>query len=129
MKNNNCKLTPANEDYLEAILILENRGEKVKSVEIAKFLNVSKPGVNKAMNILKANNLIEKDDYSDIYLTKKGRNLAEQIYSRHTLINRFLRLLGVSSEVAEVDCCKIEHILSEETLEKIKSFVQKNKKD
>lgn len=126
MKNNNVYLTPANEDYLEAILILEKSGEKIKSVQIAKMLNVSKPGVNKAMNILKNNGLIEKDDYSDIILTDKGRRAAEQIYGRHVLIYRFLILLGVSKKTAEIDCCKIEHILSEETLKRIKAFCDKH---
>lgn len=125
MKNNNKKLTPSNEDYLEAILILEKQGEKIKSVEVAKMLKVSRPGVNKAMNVLKDNGLIEKDAYSDINLTDKGRMAAEKVYARHQLIYRFLRLLGVSKEVAETDCCKIEHTLSEETVNRIKDFCNK----
>lgn len=118
----NKKLTPANEDYLEAILILEKRNNKVRSVEIAKLLNVSKPGVNKAMNILKNSGLIVKDDYRDITLTEKGRIEAEKVYDRHLLINRFLRQLGVGEEIAEIDCCKIEHVLSEETIRQIERF-------
>ena len=122
MENNNKKLTPSNEDYLEAILILEKQEKKIKSVEVAKMLNVSKPGVNKAMNVLKNSGLIEKDAYSDITLTDKGRAEAEKVYDRHQLIYRFLRLLGVSKDVAEADCCKIEHILSDETINQIKKF-------
>jgi len=129
MKNNQKPLTPSNEDYLEAILILDQRGKKVKSVDIADMLNVSKPGVNKAMNILKAIGLINKDSYSAISLTDKGRKEAEKVYARHRLIYRFLRMIGVSASIAETDCCKIEHVLSEETVERIKDYCKKNETD
>ena len=70
-------LTDSNEDYLEAILILKLKNGKVRSVDIAKHLNVSKPGVNKAMNVLKENGLIEKDYYGDVVLTIKGEEIAK----------------------------------------------------
>lgn len=116
-------LTKSIEDYLEAILIIEKREKRVKSVQVAKLLGVSKPGVNKAMNILKENNLIEKADYGEITLTPKGREIADQVYEKHLLIRDFLIKLGVSEDTAEQDCCKIEHILSEETLEQIRKFL------
>lgn len=119
-------LTKSIEDYLEAILIVEKRDKKVKSVKIAELLGVSKPGVNKAMNVLKDNNLIDKADYGDITLTDKGREIANRIYEKHLLIKEFLIILGVSEETAEQDCCKIEHILSDETLTQIKKFVKNN---
>lgn len=119
-------LTKSIEDYLEAILIVEKRDKKVKSVKIAELLGVSKPGVNKAMNVLKDNNLIDKADYGDITLTDKGREIANRIYEKHLLIKEFLIILGVSEETAEQDCCKIEHILSDETLKQIKKFVKNN---
>jgi Mn-dependent DtxR family transcriptional regulator len=118
-------LTKSNEDYLEAILMLEKANDKIRSVDIAKLLKVSKPGVNKAMNVLKENDLIDKADYGDIILTDKGRELAKEVYKKHRLINAFLLELGVSKEVAEVDCCKIEHVLSDETIEQIATFVSK----
>lgn len=118
-------LTKSIEDYLEAILIIEKREKRVKSVQVAKLLGVSKPGVNKAMNILKENNLIEKADYGEITLTPKGREIADQVYEKHLLIRDFLIKLGVSEDTAEQDCCKIEHILSEETLEQIRNFLIK----
>ena len=117
-------LTDSNEDYLEAILILKIKKGKVRSVDIAKMLNVSKPGVNKAMNILKENDLIEKDSYSDIKLTPKGLKIANEVYKKHTLIRDFLIKLGVSEEVCEIDCCKIEHVISEETFAAIKKFLE-----
>lgn len=116
-------LTRSNEDYLEAILMLEKKNKKVKSVEIANLLKVSKPGVTKAMNILKENGLIEDSYYSEIILTNKGRTEAEEILHKHNTIKLFLMSLGVSEEIAEIDCCKIEHVISEETFHKINNFI------
>lgn len=119
-------LTKSNEDYLEAILILEQKHNKVLSVNIAKFLNVSKPGVNRAMNILKENGLIDKTDYSEITLTEKGRQIANEVYDKHKTIKSFLIQLGVSEDTAEKDCCLIEHVISNETYERMKLFLNSN---
>lgn len=120
------KLTKANEDYLECILLLEKNGNTfIKSIDISKALNVSKPAVSKASNELKDLGLINKDRYGQISLTNIGRELANQVYSKHTTIKNFLLKIGVSEEIAELDCCKIEHILSKETLDKIKEFNDK----
>lgn len=118
-------LTDSNEDYLEAILILKEKYGIVRSVDIAKLLNVSKPGVNKAMNILKENGLIEKETYGDVILTPKGLEIASKIYKKHTTIKEFLIKLGVSEEVSDIDCCKIEHVISDETFTAIKKFLNK----
>ena len=119
-------LTDSNEDYLEAILILKIKNGKVKSIDISKMLNVSKPGVNKAMNILKENGLIDKDYYGDICLTQKGEEIAKKIYKKHTTIKDFLIKLGVSEEISDIDCCKIEHVISEETFNAIQKFLKNN---
>ena len=122
-------LTDSNEDYLEAIYILKLKYGKVRSVDIAKHLNVSKPGVNKAMNVLKENNLIDKDHYGDVYLTAKGEDIAKKIYEKHTTIKDFLLKLGIEEEIADVDCCKIEHVISEQTFIAIKKHLDElNKK-
>ena len=113
------------EDYLECIVMLadEDATGRVRSVDIAKRLNVSKPSVNKAMNILKEKGFIRQEAYSDIELTSAGREMANMILNRHTTIRTFLEeVLGVSADNAEHDACKIEHIISEETFEKIKNF-------
>lgn len=120
-------LTDSNEDYLEAILILKLKNGKVRSIDIANHLNVSKPGVNKAMNVLKESGLIEKDYYSDILLTKKGEEIAKRIYKKHTTIKNFLLKLGVSEETSDIDCCKIEHVISKETFNAIKNYLKCNK--
>ena len=119
-------LTKSKEDYLEAILILEKNNEKIQSVKIAKMLKVSKPGVNQAMNYLKNNGLIEHFNYSEIKLTEKGRKIANLVYEKHLTIKKFLLKLDVSENIAEHDCCLIEHIISDETYEKIKEFLNKN---
>ena len=123
MKN----LTKSIEDYIEAIYMIEQEQEKVniKSVDIASRLGVSKPAVNKAMNELNNLNLIEKSNYSNIVLTVKGRTLAKKIYDKHTLIYEFLLSIGVSKENANIDCCKIEHVISDETAECMKKQIKK----
>lgn len=118
-------LTKSSEDYLEAILILEEQNKKIKSVDIASMLNVSRPAVNKATNELRENGYITKEDYSSIVLTDEGRQAASHIYEKHRLIKSFLQKLGVSEENSEIDCCKIEHIISEETFKAVKEFVNK----
>lgn len=114
-------ITKAFEDYLEAIYILEQSGEPVHSIKVAKLLSVSRPAVNQAMNTLIADGYIEKPNYSNISLTDNGREIAKRIYSRHITIKTFLINLGVSEQTAETDACKIEHIISEETLQAIKN--------
>lgn len=109
------------EDYLEAIVILSKEG-KVRSIDIAKMLDVSKPSVNKAMNVLKEKGFITQESYGDIKLTKAGKEMADQVFDRHQKIRSFLISLGISVATAEKDACKIEHIISEETFEKFANF-------
>ena len=119
-------LSKSSEDYLEAIYQIYIRGDKIKSVEIAKMLNVSKPGVNKAMKILMDLNLITKENYGEIHLTDLGIEQAKNIYFKHTTIKNFLLRIGVSPDVADDDCCKIEHVISNETLTKLIEYLKKN---
>ncbi len=126
MRQGDNRLTKSIEDYIEAILILEQKGENVQSVKIAHFLNVSKPAVSKAMNELLQLGLIEKVSYGDIHLTERGKHEANKVYEKHITIKKFLLLLGIDEENAEHDCCLIEHVISEKTFDKIKEFVSKN---
>ena len=121
-------LTNSNEDYLETIYILKLKQGKVRSIDIAKHLNVSKPGVNKAMNVLKENGLIEKDSYGEVILTSKGEEIAKKIYEKHLTIKEFLIELGIDEETSEIDCCKIEHVISETTFKAIKTHLEKIKR-
>lgn len=111
--------------YLETIFLLEKTG-KIRSIDIAKNLNVSKPSVNKAVNNLKELGYITQETYSEIHMTEKGRKKAESIYQRHQLLTEFLiEVLHVSPLTAENDACKMEHILSEETLKQVAKALNK----
>ncbi len=117
-------LTKSFEDYLEAIYMfeLESKDKKVHSQQIAKYLGVSKPAVTSAMNKLIDEGLIEKELYGQILLTPKGREIALNVYTKHITLKEFLINIGVSEETASIDCCKIEHIISEETFNCIINF-------
>jgi len=114
------------ENYLEAIYLISKRKEGVHALDVAKELNFSKPSITRAMGILKKQGFITIDDKKHILLTQKGTEKAEQIYIRHKTITQLLTLLGVSEKTADEDACKIEHSVSEETFDKILSFVNKN---
>ncbi len=118
--------TKSNEDYLEAILLLEDKESHVKSVKVAEYLGVTKPAVSLAMNDLIARGLIKKESYSDITLTEEGRNVAKYVLQKHELVKKVLTFIGVSDATAEIECCKIEHILSDETIECLKNICKKN---
>lgn len=110
------------EDYLETIYILSNN-DKVRSIDVAKKMKVSKPSVNKAMNTLMDKGYINKEFYGDIRLTPIGLEMAQQILKRHETIRSFLHdILQVSLENAEIDACKIEHVISDETFDKILNY-------
>ena len=112
------------EDYLEAILRLSQESPEVRSVDIASMLSVSKPSVSHAMKLLRENGYIAMDRYGTITLLDSGREIAERIYERHKILSELFEDMGVSSEVAMADACKVEHDLSEETFEKIKAYYQ-----
>lgn len=122
------KMTMSSEDYLEAIFVLASSGE-VKSSDVASMLCVSRPAVNKAMGELVERGLIEKETYGKITLTKSGKAEAERIYARHNLLHDFLLTIGVSENTAALDCCKIEHFVSEETIKRLSEFMDKLKKN
>ena len=111
------------EDYLETILLLHEKTGFVRSVDIACELNYSKPSISRAVNILKESGFITVESGGQILLTEEGRRKAEAIYERHVNITRFLEdVLCVSHVNAEHDACKIEHIISKESYDKLKQF-------
>ena len=107
------------EDYLEAILALKERLGSVRSIDIVREKNFSKPSVSIAMKKLRENGYIEMDSDGMITLLPPGEEIARRIYNRHRLLRLFLEGLDVSRENANADACKIEHDISEETFEKI----------
>ena len=114
------------EDYLEKILMLNERLRYARSVDIANELKVTKPSVSVAMKRLRENNYIEMDRDGHITLLPAGRAIAERIYDRHKVLSAFLRELGVSDETAAEDACKVEHVLSEESFSAVCRFVHKS---
>ena len=116
------KIQESAENYLETILILSERSTYVRSIDIANELNFTKPSVSVAMKKLRENGYIAVDGEGNLTLLEPGREIAERIYSRHRLLTHFFVQLGVDEEVAAEDACKAEHILSEQTLEKIREY-------
>ncbi len=117
-------LTRAHEDYLEAVHILSKRSQTLKSVDIASFLGVSKAAVSKTIKELQELGYLEEGKYHTPELTPTGLAIAQEVYGRHTLLKDFIISLGVSPEIAEIDGCKIEHVLSKETLDAIKKKLE-----
>ncbi len=117
------KIQESAENYLEAILIIHNRKGNVRSIDIANELGFSKPSVSVAMKNLRTNGYIEVDKEGFITLLDKGREIADKIYERHTLLSAWLVRMGVSPEVAAEDACRIEHVISAETFERLKEHV------
>ncbi len=114
------KIMESAENYLETILILGYKLGNVRSIDIANELNYSKPSVSVAMKNLRQSNCIETDTNGFITLTEKGREIAERIYERHTILSQWFITLGVSPEIAAEDACRIEHVISPETFDAIK---------
>lgn len=118
------KIQESAENYLEAILVLGLKNPSVRSVDIAAQLNFSKPSVSVAMKNLRENGYINMSAEGRITLTEKGREIAENVYEKHTLLTKWLVFLGVDPEIAAADACKIEHVISSESFEAIKNHVK-----
>ncbi len=118
------KIQESGENYLETILMLEQKNGSVRSIDIANELAFSKPSVSRAMSILRTAGYITMEKNNLIVLTESGRQRAEAIYERHCTLTNFLQALGVSEQNASADACRIEHVISQETFDKIKDFLQ-----
>ena len=116
------KLHASGEDYLEAMLILERRNGMARSVDIAEQLGVSKPSVSRAVALLKKGGFLLAED-NQLYLTDTGREVAEIIYQRHCFFKSRLMSAGVDEKTAEKEACLLEHMLSDDSFEKIKKAV------
>lgn len=120
-------LYESGENYLETIYILKKKYNYVRSVDLAKELNFSKPSVSRAIGILRDDGYVEIGDNGNLILTEKGLEKAKAIYERHLVLTRFLvEILHVEPKTAEADACRIEHIISEETFRKFKGFLKAN---
>ena len=120
-------MTQSLEDYLETVYLLISEGKPAQVRDIAKALGVTMPSVVKAIRELAKLELVTHEPYHDVALTAKGRRLARMVLNRHELLRSFLMQLGVSRRMADKDACTMEHILSAETLDRIRIFTEKNK--
>lgn len=122
-------LYASGEDYLEAILVLQRKMGAVRSVDLARHMNFSKPSISNAVGLLKKGGFLEVDGNGSLLLTGLSREVAEQIYERHQFFTRQLIAAGVDEKLAEEDACKIEHAISEESFRKLEGGVGGIKRD
>ena len=123
------KLSSSLEDYLEAIYILVQQGGEVRLTDVADFLNVSQPSVSRAIGTLKDAGLVVHESYGQISLSPKGKTQAKKVLGRHMLFKRFLTdTLGVDEATAEKDACRMEHVVSGETIEKLHAYLESESK-
>ena len=115
------KLHASGEDYLEAILVLQKQKGMVRSVDMARHMGVSKPSMCHAVATLKNGGFLTMDDGFFLHLTNIGREVAEQIYEKHRFFTERLIAAGVDPETAEADACRIEHVISDESFQCLKS--------
>lgn len=113
------RILRASEDYLETMLMMQRKHGYIRSIDIASYLGVTKPSVSYATKRLRENGYITMDADGLISLTDSGLSIAKKMLERHTTLTRFLVYLGVSEETAEMDACKMEHDISEETFNAI----------
>ena len=119
------RIQESGEMYLETILRLSQTSGHVRAIDIGEEMGYSKPSVSRAMSILKQGGYIVIAQDSSIMLTDLGREIAEKIYARHTLITNFLISIGVDKETATEDACKMEHGISDASYEAIKKLTEK----
>ncbi len=117
-------ISSALSDYLEAIYLLSREKNVVRITDIAKFLNISKPSVNRAVNTLKLGGYVQHEPYGDIALTPMGKRYGHDAFERHTVIKRFLmKILSMDEDFADAEAAKLEHCVSSATLLKMQELL------
>ncbi len=119
------RIQESGEMYLETILILSKQQPHVRSIDVGEYMGFSKPSVSRAVGLLKTGGYISVDTEGYLSLTELGLELATKIYERHNILTTFLTSIGVDKETASQDACRIEHVLSDESLEAIKRHIDK----
>ena len=122
-------LQESGEMYLEAIYVLSQKMDFVRSIDVSEYRNYSKPSVSRAIGILKDGGYVLMDKNGGLTLTEAGRAVAEKIYDRHTTRTKFLTLLGVDHEIAQEDACRIEHCISDESFFAVKNHTMRLEHD
>lgn len=120
------KVSMSHEDYLEAIIMLGGSPEcPIRSVDVAKQMNVSKASVNKAVGLLKERGLLDQPYYGDITLTEEGYEYGKAVYRRHRYLTAFLsKCLGIDDDIAEEEACLMEHAISDDSFEKWAAYIE-----
>lgn len=118
------KIHASGEDYLEAVLILQKQKGTVRSVDVARYLEVSKPSVCHAVATLRDGGFLTMDEDYSLHLTDVGRDVAEQTYEKHRFFTERLIEAGVNPDTAERDACRIEHVISEESFRRLKAVTE-----
>ena len=118
-------MTKSLEDYIEVVYVLIQEKRRARVRDIATTLKVKMPSVVKGISEFKKLGLVAQEPYGDVELTAKGRRIATMILNRHNKIREFLMLIGVSRRIADKDACLMEHILSAETMDKIRDYLKK----
>ena len=118
-------LLESGEMYLETILILSKEKNYVRAIDVGEYMGYSKPSVSRAMGLLRNGGFITVSDAGHILLTDAGREIAERIYERHTLLTKILESLGVDPQTASEDACKMEHYISDVSFSAIKKHFTK----
>ena len=118
------KLLESGQMYLESIFVLSKSSSTVRSIDVCEYMGFSKPSVSRAIGLLKNGGYVTADKNGYLTLTDSGREIAQKVYERHTLLTEFLIKIGVDPEIASEDACKIEHDISDEAFEAIKKFAE-----
>ena len=118
------KIHASGEDYLEAVLILQKKQDMVRSIDLARHMGFSKPSISHAVGVLKNGGFLTVDDDGFLHLTVIGREIAEKIYERHLFFTEQLVFMGVDRNIAEQDACRIEHVISDESFQKLKETLE-----
>ena len=121
------KLHASGEDYLEAVLVIQKKKGMVRSVDVSRHMEVSKPSVCHAVATLRDGGFLTMDEDHFLHLTDVGREVAERIYERHCFFTEQLIATGVDPKTAEADACRIEHIISQDSFEKIRRAHEQGK--
>ena len=117
------KILESAEDYLETILVLGQSKSTVRSIDIVKKMNLSKPSVSRAIGVLKDGGFLTVDDNGAIHLTDSGLEVAKKIYERHRVLSQLLTRLGVDESIAAEDACRIEHVISDTSFQAVKAVL------
>ena len=117
------EIQESGEMYLEAIHVLSLEKPSVRGIDVAGYLNYSKPSVSRAMGILRERGYITVNENGSLILTKEGSAIAKKIYERHTVLTEYLEKLGVDKKTAADDACRIEHVISQKSFNAIKKHI------